>query len=136
MSQELTLLLWLAQLTEVKALVGQVGATRYVMGCISQLEDGRYFLEDLSDAVPIDVSGAETTPGFFTGELRRAGLHYERAIMAGFGQRLIRAIRNMLRIPCLMVLPSGQIWSSSCPLDTSCIWFPDRQSGALGHQVC
>ena len=37
------------------------------MGCISQLQDGRYFLEDLSDALPIDLSEAQTTSGFFTG---------------------------------------------------------------------
>ncbi len=37
------------------------------MGCISQLQDGRYFLEDLSDALPIELSEAQTTSGFFTG---------------------------------------------------------------------
>ena len=56
-----------AQLTELKALLGCVGETRFVMGCISQLQDGRYFLEDLSDALPIDLSEAQTTSGFFTG---------------------------------------------------------------------
>ena len=55
------------QLTELKALLGCVGETRFVMGCISQLQDGRYFLEDLSDALPIDLSEAQTTSGFFTG---------------------------------------------------------------------
>ena len=44
-----------------------MGETRFVMGCISQLQDGRYFLEDLSDALPIDLSEAQTTSGFFTG---------------------------------------------------------------------
>ena len=44
-----------------------MGETRFVMGCISQLQDGRYFLEDLSDALPIDLSDAQTTSGFFTG---------------------------------------------------------------------
>ena len=55
------------QLTELKALLGCVGETKFVMGCISQLQDGRYFLEDLSDALPIDLSEAQTTSGFFTG---------------------------------------------------------------------
>ena len=54
-------------MTELKALLGCVGETRFVMGCISQLQDGRYFLEDLSDALPIDLSEAQTTSGFFTG---------------------------------------------------------------------
>ena len=45
-----------------------MGETRFVMGCISQLQDGRYFLEDLSDALPIELSEAQTTSGFFTGE--------------------------------------------------------------------
>ena len=55
------------QLTELKALLGCIGQTRCVMGCISQLQDGRYFLEDLSDALPIDISGSQTTSGLFTG---------------------------------------------------------------------
>lgn len=59
--------LCVAQLTELKALLGCVGQTRFVMGAISQLQDGRYFLEDLSDALPIDLSEAQTTSGFFTG---------------------------------------------------------------------
>ncbi|CAK0783094.1 hypothetical protein CVIRNUC_006289 [Coccomyxa viridis] len=54
------------ELTELKALLGCVGETRFVMGCISQLQDGRYFLEDLSDALPIELSEAQTTSGFFT----------------------------------------------------------------------
>lgn len=59
--------LHVAQLTELKALLGCVGQTRFVMGAISQLQDGRYYLEDLSDALPIDLSDAQTTSGFFTG---------------------------------------------------------------------
>jgi len=61
------------QLTELKALLGCVGETRFVMGCISQLQDGRYFLEDLSDALPIDLSEAQTTSGFFTGKTPATG---------------------------------------------------------------
>ena len=55
------------QLTEIKALLGAVGELRYVLGCISQLQDGRFFLEDLSDAIPLDLSAANTASGFFTG---------------------------------------------------------------------
>ncbi len=58
-----------SQLTELKALLGCVGQVRFVMGCISQLQDGRYFLEDMSDSLPIDLTEAQTTSGFFTGEL-------------------------------------------------------------------
>ena len=55
------------QLTEIKALLGAVGELRYVLGCISQLQDGRFFLEDLSDAIPLDLSTTNTASGFFTG---------------------------------------------------------------------
>lgn len=58
------------QLTELKALLGCVGRQRFVCGCIAQLADGRYFLEDLSDALPIDLAGAATTSGLFTGTLQ------------------------------------------------------------------
>ncbi|KAK9814165.1 hypothetical protein WJX72_001491 [[Myrmecia] bisecta] len=54
------------ELTELKALLGLVGQTRYVMGCISQLEDGRFFLEDLSASVPLDITEAATVDGFVT----------------------------------------------------------------------
>ena len=50
------------------------------MGCISQLQDGRYFLEDLSDALPIDLSEAQTTSGFFTG-----GCSFQEWICSAFG---------------------------------------------------
>lgn len=60
-----------AQLTELKALLGCVGQVKFVMGCISQLTDGRYFLEDMSDSLPIDLSDAQTTSGFFTGDFQR-----------------------------------------------------------------
>jgi len=60
------------QLTDLKALLGVVGQTRCVLGCISQLDDGRFFLEDLSDALPLDLSEAETASGFYTGAARLA----------------------------------------------------------------
>lgn len=56
------------QLTELKALLGCVGQVKFVMGCISQLQDGRYFLEDMSDSLPINLEHAQTTSGFFTGD--------------------------------------------------------------------
>ena len=44
-----------AQLTPVDALVATKGE-RYVLAMLSQHEEGRYFLEDLSGTVPIDLS--------------------------------------------------------------------------------
>lgn len=49
-------------------MLGVVGETRFVMGCITQMEDGRYFLEDLSAALPLDLSEAVHAGGFITGQ--------------------------------------------------------------------
>lgn len=62
----------MAQLTELKALLGSVGEMRYVLGCISQLQDGRFFLEDLSDALALDLSATQTASGFYTGAPSRS----------------------------------------------------------------
>ena len=48
-------------------MLGVVGETRYVMGCITQMEDGKFFLEDLSASLPLDLSQAVLAHGFFTG---------------------------------------------------------------------
>lgn len=56
-------------LTELKSLAGCAGSSKIVMGCISKADEGRYILEDESASVPVDLSGAETTAGFFTGAL-------------------------------------------------------------------
>ena len=56
------------QLTEIKALLGSVNQTKTVMGFISQLEDGQYFIEDLSGALKIDLSDAMTAAGFYVGK--------------------------------------------------------------------
>ncbi|TYH68698.1 hypothetical protein ES332_D05G004700v1 [Gossypium tomentosum] len=53
------------QLSTIQSLVGQRGR-RWVMGVISQLEDGHFYLEDLTAAVEIDFSKAKITTGFFT----------------------------------------------------------------------
>ncbi|BDA47706.1 DNA polymerase epsilon subunit 2 [Coccomyxa sp. Obi] len=76
------------ELTELKALLGCVGQVRFVMGCISQLQDGCYYLEDMSDSLPIDLSDAQTTSGFFTencivvaeGVLQHSGVFKVRAL--------------------------------------------------------
>ena len=54
-------------MTEIKALLGCTGEVRDVLGCVSQLEDGRYFLEDLTGVMQLDLSQASTAEGFYTG---------------------------------------------------------------------
>jgi hypothetical protein len=55
------------QLTELKAMLGVVGETRIVMGCITQIEDGRFSIEDLSASLRLDLSDAAVAAGFITG---------------------------------------------------------------------
>ncbi|XP_042039885.1 DNA polymerase epsilon subunit B-like isoform X1 [Salvia splendens] len=52
------------QISPIQSLVGQRGK-RWVMGLISQLEDGHFYLEDLTAAVEVDLSNARITTGFF-----------------------------------------------------------------------
>ena len=54
------------ELTPLTGLLGAAGETRYVMGCLSQLEDDRFFLEDLTGLIQIDLSNAATSAGLFT----------------------------------------------------------------------
>jgi DNA polymerase epsilon subunit 2 len=70
-----------AELTELKALLGLVGERRYVTGFLTRQDEGRYFIEDLSARLPLDLTVAETADGIFTencivvaeGELTPAG---------------------------------------------------------------
>ena len=39
---------------------------RYVLGCISQLREGQYSLEDVSGSVLLDLQHAETTSGLYS----------------------------------------------------------------------
>ncbi|KAL8041773.1 hypothetical protein ABFS82_09G005700 [Erythranthe guttata] len=52
------------QISPIQSLVGQTGK-KWVMGLISQLEDGHFYLEDLTAAVEVDLSNARITTGFF-----------------------------------------------------------------------
>ncbi|XP_077236246.1 DNA polymerase epsilon subunit B2 [Tasmannia lanceolata] len=52
------------EIAPIQSLIGCMGR-RWIMGVISQLEDGRFFLEDLTAAVPINLSNAKITSGFF-----------------------------------------------------------------------
>ena len=54
-----------AELTELKALLGCVGERRFVIGFLSRQDEDRYFIEDLSACLPLDLQGAETTDGIF-----------------------------------------------------------------------
>lgn len=54
------------ELTPLQALLGTAGETHYVMGALSQLEDGRFYLEDLTASIQVDLSTAATTAGLFT----------------------------------------------------------------------
>ena len=53
------------EITPLQSLVGSSGS-KWVMGVISQLEDGRFHLEDLSAVIPVDFTDAKITAGFFT----------------------------------------------------------------------
>ncbi|XP_042960648.1 DNA polymerase epsilon subunit B isoform X1 [Carya illinoinensis] len=52
------------EISPIQSLVGQTGR-RWVMGVISQLEDGHFYLEDLTASVEINLSNAKITTGFF-----------------------------------------------------------------------
>lgn len=52
------------EISPIQSLVGQKGK-RWIMGLISQLEDGHFFLEDLSANVKFEFSDAKITTGFF-----------------------------------------------------------------------
>ncbi len=76
------------ELTPLQALLGTAGETRFVLGALSQLEDGRFWLEDTTGSVAVDLSHAATSAGLFTencvvvaeGELRRDGVFEARAL--------------------------------------------------------
>ncbi|EFJ04303.1 hypothetical protein SELMODRAFT_236997 [Selaginella moellendorffii] len=56
------------ELSSLQSLLGCIGR-RWVMGIVSQLEDGRYYLEDLSATIPIDLSQAISFGKISNGEL-------------------------------------------------------------------
>lgn len=53
------------EISPIQSLVGLTGR-RWVMGVISQLEDGHFYLEDLTAAVEVNLSSAKITTGFFS----------------------------------------------------------------------
>ncbi|KAM6562924.1 hypothetical protein CsatB_022922 [Cannabis sativa] len=81
------------EISPIQSLVGQTGR-KWVMGLISQLEDGHFYLEDLTASVEINLSNAisfeNITTGFFSentivvaeGEMRVEGIF--QVITCGF----------------------------------------------------
>ncbi|GAV68532.1 DNA_pol_E_B domain-containing protein/Dpoe2NT domain-containing protein [Cephalotus follicularis] len=53
------------EISPIQSLIGQTG-TKWVMGVISQLEDGHFYLEDLTSSMEINLSKAKITTGFFS----------------------------------------------------------------------
>ncbi|KAI6694327.1 hypothetical protein NL676_022037 [Syzygium grande] len=77
------------EISPTQSLVGQTGWRRCVMGVISQLEDGHFYLDDLTVSVEINLSDAisfsddyKITTGFFT----------ENTIAVAEGQILLEGI--------------------------------------------
>ncbi|KAI7734824.1 hypothetical protein M8C21_027461 [Ambrosia artemisiifolia] len=52
------------EISSIQSLVGRSGIS-WVMGVISQFEDGHFYLEDLTAAVEINLSNAKITTGYF-----------------------------------------------------------------------
>ncbi|TKY44872.1 DNA polymerase epsilon subunit 2 [Spatholobus suberectus] len=76
------------EISPIQSLVGQTGR-RWVMGVISQLEDGHYYLEDLTAAVKISLSNAisfSITTGLFS----------ENTIVVAEGEMLMEGIFQVL----------------------------------------
>ncbi|XP_078441110.1 DNA polymerase epsilon subunit B2 [Wolffia australiana] len=70
-----------SEITSIQSLIGSVGK-KWIMGVISQLEDGHFFLEDLTAAVPVDLSNSKITSGFFV----------ENTIIVAEGELLLNGI--------------------------------------------
>ncbi|XP_061356039.1 DNA polymerase epsilon subunit B [Gastrolobium bilobum] len=73
------------EISPIQSLVGQTGR-RWVMGVISQLEDGHFYLEDLTASVEINLSNAKITTGFFL----------ENTIVVAEGEMLVEGIFQVL----------------------------------------
>ncbi|CAN1266691.1 DNA polymerase epsilon subunit B [Linum perenne] len=69
------------EIAPIQSLVGKMG-TKWVMGLISQLEDGHFFLEDLTASVEIDFSKYKITTGFIS----------ENTIVVAEGEMLVDGI--------------------------------------------
>ncbi|XP_022137711.1 DNA polymerase epsilon subunit B isoform X2 [Momordica charantia] len=73
------------EISSIQSLVGQTGR-RWVMGVISQMEDGHFYLEDLTASVEINLSNAKITTGLFT----------ENTIVVAEGEMLVEGIFQVI----------------------------------------
>ncbi|KAG5233824.1 DNA polymerase epsilon [Salix suchowensis] len=73
------------EIAPIQSLVGQMGR-RWVMGVISQLEDGHFYLEDLTASVEIDLSKAISFgfPYFFHNVIHNLILNPSPSLTTGF----------------------------------------------------
>ncbi|KAL5702577.1 DNA-directed DNA polymerase [Ranunculus cassubicifolius] len=53
-----------SEISPIQSLIGHTGI-KWIMGVISQLEDGHFYLEDLTASVEVNLSDARITTGFF-----------------------------------------------------------------------
>lgn len=116
------------ELTELKAMLGVVGEQRYVVGFLTQPEEGRYAIEDLSARLPVDLSEAEQTLGVFTqncivvaeGELREDGVFK----VAALGQPPPEA-----RAQSLQALQGLDLFGGAPPEERALLAWEERHAG-------
>ena len=94
------------ELTGLDALLGRSGV-RVVLGVLSEIEAGKYQLEDAHSSIPLDLSAADVTPGLnFTkysivlaeGEVQPSGVFRVEAVRpaaAGADRRLAHVARQL-----------------------------------------
>ncbi|XP_022998323.1 DNA polymerase epsilon subunit B [Cucurbita maxima] len=73
------------EISPIQSLVGQTGR-KWVMGVISQMEDGHFYLEDLTASVEINLSSAKITTGLFT----------ENTVVVAEGEMLVEGIFKVI----------------------------------------
>lgn len=76
--------LLLLQITLIQSLIGCTGR-KWLMGVISQLEEGHFYLEDLTAAIPIDLANAISFLHFF----HVMSCYYESIVPVHFERYLI-----------------------------------------------
>ncbi|PON45429.1 DNA polymerase alpha/epsilon [Parasponia andersonii] len=82
------------EISPIQSLVGQTGR-RWVMGLISQLEDGHFYLEDLTASVEINLSNAISFPNFYSADSQykiTTGFVSENTIVVAEGEMLVEGI--------------------------------------------
>lgn len=55
-----------AELSTINSLLGVSKEKKFIMGLLSQLEDGRFYVEDLTGTVRVDLTACERSVGLFT----------------------------------------------------------------------